>query len=353
MKEADTIARCLLLNSHSKPYHWEATISFQDENQDENQTETHKRTWARVARRLKGLNLFWVREVDEQDHLHYHFIILGDHDEQELRDKLRASVHDARAKVHVDKIRTLASWCRYIVKAKKRGIDEWGERSSDKWASKRVLFSRHCGLSKHGTIGEFWAVPLKELRKKVGNEKRKWKAHEDERQRTERTLLASATQDERERASCIHALLGVTIREALLSEVGMRDCDSSPSDPITNNSEATEFGRLGVDGEGCGRGKVVRDLDEQDAEVQDEQDAEYQDAEVQDAEVQDAEVQDAEVQDAEVQEAEVQEAEVQDAEVQDAEVQDAEVQEAEVQDQRPTTDPVQDAEVQDPATHDR
>ena len=134
LKEADTIARCLLLNSHSKPYHWEATISFQDENQDENQTETHKRTWARVARRLKGLNLFWVREVDEQDHLHYHFIILGDHDEQELRDKLRASVHDARAKVHVDKIRTLASWCRYIVKAKER--------------------DRRVGRKKFGQVGE-------------------------------------------------------------------------------------------------------------------------------------------------------------------------------------------------------
>jgi hypothetical protein len=229
LKAADTLARCLIINAKSTAYGWLATLNIQ-----ENLTaDGHKRIWAKISRRLKGIEAFWLREVNWADNLHYHLIITGEHQEEELADTLRASVEGIKASVHAAPIKSVVAWCRYIVKARVAGVDNWGEWSSDKHHGKRVLFARYCGLSKHGTIGKFWATPLAELKQQVVREKQAYMACEGERRRVEDTLRATATPQERERAFHLHQLLGVATKDILLMEVRMRDgCNGVGLDDI-------------------------------------------------------------------------------------------------------------------------
>ncbi len=215
LKAADELARCLIKNAQSKPYTWLATINVhQTLKPDE-----HKAIWARIIRRLKGLTAFWTREVSQTERIHYHLIITGNHKEQELRERLGLAVKDVGASIHVAQVKSVKAWCRYVVKARVAGLNDWGEPSSDKWASKRVLFTRHCGLSKHGCLGHFWATPLAQLKKQVSQEKRAYREQEQHNQ----ALLTTATTQQREKAQRLHRLTGVPTKQILLTEVSMRN----------------------------------------------------------------------------------------------------------------------------------
>lgn len=221
LKAADTLARCLILNSKSKAHGWLATISIQENLE----AHEHKKLWSKISRRVKsrGIEAFWVRETNQEGRIHYHLIVTGEHQEQELADQLRSSVEGVGARVHVAEITNLVAWCRYIVKARVKGVDDWGDYSSDKWSSKRILFARHCGLSKHGSIGKFWATPFAELKRRVVKEKQAYRANEEKRRMEETNIIATATIQERDRAYHLHQLTGVATKTILLTEVRMRD----------------------------------------------------------------------------------------------------------------------------------
>lgn len=127
--------------------------------------EDVSRLWSQVCRGLRahGVAALWVREPSRSGHVNYHLLLTSDHTEYVLHQAVHASV-PAGIKYHhqVKPVRYQWQYPRYITKAKVSGY-VGGRYTTDKYASKRLLFRKDCGLNKAGHIGSFWFRPKGDL----------------------------------------------------------------------------------------------------------------------------------------------------------------------------------------------
>jgi hypothetical protein len=179
-----------------------------------------------------GVEAFWTREISKSGRLHYHLILTSGDTPEQAAETIKASIPtDTPSEVHVSEVRNVVHLSRYIVKARVKGQDDWGEWSTDKHKAKRVLFTRNCGLSKHGTIGKFWAKPLADYEREVAVERKAYRS----RCMTTEAMISLATQDERTTARKLHDLTGEPTRRILAGLVASRTSTTS-----TTNNERVE-----------------------------------------------------------------------------------------------------------------
>ena len=117
--------------------------------------------WNAAKRRLErfGIVAFWVREPGRSDKVHYHLLVTNPWPIDAIREKCREALTDTPTTVAVKPIDNPWMCGRYILKA----CVSKGE-NPDIFRKKRRLFVPKTGLRKHGTIGKFWPVSIKELR---------------------------------------------------------------------------------------------------------------------------------------------------------------------------------------------
>jgi len=141
-RQARKIARCLVINSKTKPYLQHVVVSIDDHMT----VELHKKLWASLCRQLKSLGViaFWSREINLRGRVHYHLITTTF-----FKPELYSQLASEKIRVHVQTITSSYHLCHYVLKAK------YGQR--------RIYFSKSNKLSKIGTIGKFWDKPIAKL----------------------------------------------------------------------------------------------------------------------------------------------------------------------------------------------
>jgi hypothetical protein len=145
-------------------FEWEVTINLLTPFTPKELREQINRLTKRLAK--EGLDGHWAREVSKGSNLcHYHFLILDQFPTTSRRLKqllIRVGKEAAfpKSRIFVRRIEDeREAWrtLRYSLKAKVAGLRKDGTWSRDKWAGKRVLFSKGLGLRKVGTFGAtFW-----------------------------------------------------------------------------------------------------------------------------------------------------------------------------------------------------
>lgn len=164
MNEADKLSRCLMRNREvmNENYTWAVSINIEMEMLPMD----IKSLWAKVCRRLKaaGVVALWVREPSLKNHCNYHLVVRSRHSQTCLEKLIVDAMPDERAGIpfhkQVKAIRSQYHWCRYITKAKTRGMVD-GRLVEDKYKDKRLLFTAKLDLKKYGTIGRFWVKSKK------------------------------------------------------------------------------------------------------------------------------------------------------------------------------------------------
>ena len=145
------LAGCIYFNARimTGNYRFAATVNIHTE-----QSATDARsTWAKATRKLRqsGVVALWTREVSPAtNRLHYHSVLRSEHELADLKHIFRNALNHVPHDTHIRRY-TGHHWPAYICKG--RG-----------YSQQAVLFRPNTGLKKHGTIGQFWHVPLSEIR---------------------------------------------------------------------------------------------------------------------------------------------------------------------------------------------
>lgn len=206
VKAANKLASELIENAKSQKYQWYAVVRI-----DEPLTiPQHKETWQKAARKLKGqLTCLYVRESTSSHRLEYNLLICNPAEIEKVRNLLDLAFNHIKTNIHIKPVTNMIGICNYITKAKVQG-DVEGTYFKDRYQLSRRLFTRKCGLSKHGTIGEFFKdrKQIKQLSKQ-----RKAKHHETTEQ--DQQLRSEATTEERELARRLAYLTRHSIRSIL------------------------------------------------------------------------------------------------------------------------------------------
>lgn len=153
LNEAKQLAQCLLRN---RILHHEATISF-DKDMSEGE---HQEMWRVTCRNLTraGLSYVWVREVDDDDRIHYHIMFA---DEEVNKATIKNAIpesHRSVSRVHKERIVNMFNMCFYFAKAKVAG-----NGLKDKHGAKRRWFKKNVKLSKWNASKSFWVKPKKKI----------------------------------------------------------------------------------------------------------------------------------------------------------------------------------------------
>ncbi|MBX9677431.1 MAG: hypothetical protein K2X38_01620 [Gemmataceae bacterium] len=165
--EADRFARCVewAKNRYFKtPFTYFVSVNF---TQDITPADM-KVLWAKVCRALKanGVVAVWTVEASKLrlkgkksgDRFNYHLILRSE--TPNVKALLKAATKGVKTNIKPErwnpkKGRHAAA---YLVKAKRAKFKDGEKISSDRWASKRVLFKPEHKMRKYGTIGDFWPV---------------------------------------------------------------------------------------------------------------------------------------------------------------------------------------------------
>lgn len=155
-REAGKLCQLLDLNRklRQKSYPWAVNINIHHVLE----AAAVGRLWSQVCRGLRSHDVasLWVREPSRTGHVNYHSLLTSDHTADELHRAVHASVPSGiEYHHHVKPVRYQWRYPRYITKAKVSGY-VGGKYTTDKYASKRLLFTKEFGLNKYGHIGSFW-----------------------------------------------------------------------------------------------------------------------------------------------------------------------------------------------------
>lgn len=164
---------CIRVNERLRgsPYSWFVTLAFEEVLP----LKTVTSLWANIRRKLKkkGVEALRVMEPTEKNTVHYHLIVANNFDEKELDRILVWAMPDrssAKWHKHIEKINNLGRLATYITKGRQEHFQN-GQRKTDAYRAKRLLFKPKLGIKKVSSIGSFWVKPQKTIWDEIKQDK--------------------------------------------------------------------------------------------------------------------------------------------------------------------------------------